>query len=133
MPREIQFSTATFAGTIAKKWMFVIVSANVGEDSPVRNAPIADAVQPETINSNGVFRVTSRLGAFLQPETRCKTKRGKLAEKFAPSGKIELGEIEQIKRAKSAGNWRSYILRKAKVWKTSGTLGSRPMNVDIDR
>jgi hypothetical protein len=48
--------------------MFVIVSANVGEDSPVRNAPIADAVQPETINSNGVFRVTTDLGAIQTPQ-----------------------------------------------------------------
>jgi hypothetical protein len=35
--------------------MFVIVSGNGGGGSPGRNAPIADANPPETINFNGVL------------------------------------------------------------------------------
>lgn len=41
--------------------MFVSASANGVGDLPGRSAPIVDAIQPETINFNGVFRVTAQL------------------------------------------------------------------------
>lgn len=87
MLRAIQFSTDTSAVTIAREWMFVIVSESVGGGSRDRNALIADANQPGIINSNGVFRVTPHLGAFQSPETECRADRTGLGLKSALAAK----------------------------------------------
>jgi len=56
----IQFSTDTFAVPSAREPMCANVSVNAAEGSPGRNVLIAAAIQPETKNFNGVFRVTER-------------------------------------------------------------------------
>jgi len=78
MLTAIEFSTGTSVATVARRRMFVIASESVVGGSPDRNAPIADANQPETINFNGVFRVTTYRGAFQLSEMVCRAKEGRL-------------------------------------------------------
>ena len=62
-------------------------NGSAAEGLPDKNAPIAGASLLETRDSNGVFRVTAHLGAFVPSKMECKTKEARSPVRHGLCGK----------------------------------------------